>query len=202
MIRRCAPIDLDPMFDIINDAAQAYRGVIPADCWHEPYMPKKELEQELEAGVVFWGFESQGELIGVMGIQHVQDVTLIRHAYVRTASRNQGIGGQLLAHLRTLTKRPILIGTWAAATWAIRFYEKHGFILVTPAEKDRLLRQYWTISDRQIETSVVLAEQKWFEMVLRGGLKLTGPGRGPANVDRRLQAGGGRIMGSNGCFHF
>jgi GNAT superfamily N-acetyltransferase len=151
------------MFEIINDAAQAYKGVIPADCWHEPYMPKAELQQELEAGVVFWGFEVGGDLVGVMGIQHVQDVTLIRHAYVRTASRNQGLGGQLLAHLRTLTDRPILIGTWAAATWAIRFYEKHGFRLVTPAEKNRLLRKYWTISDRQIETSAVLAEQKWFE---------------------------------------
>ena len=163
MIRRCVAADLDPMFEIINDAAQAYKGVIPADCWHEPYMPKTELQQELEAGVVFWGFEAGDDLVGVMGIQHVQDVTLIRHAYVRTASRNQGLGGQLLAHLRTLTDRPILIGTWAAATWAIRFYEKHGFSLVTPAEKNRLLRKYWTISDRQIETSVVLAEQKWFE---------------------------------------
>jgi N-acetylglutamate synthase-like GNAT family acetyltransferase len=151
------------MLDIINDAAQAYRGVIPADCWCEPYMPKAELEQELEAGVVFWGFESQGELVGVMGIQPVQDVTLIRHAYVRTVSRNQGIGSHLLAHLRTLTDHPILIGTWATATWAIRFYQKHGFRLVTPAEKNRLLRKYWTISDRQVETSVVLAEPKWFE---------------------------------------
>ncbi len=151
------------MFEIINDAAQAYRGVIPADCWHEPYMSKMELQQELEAGVIFWGFVSEGELVGVMGIQPVQDVTLIRHAYVRTARRHQGIGGQLLAHLRTLTDRPILIGTWAAAMWAIRFYQKHGFRLVTPAEKDRLLRKYWAISDRQVETSVVLAEPKWFE---------------------------------------
>ena len=126
-------------------------------------MSKAELQQELESGVVFWGFEGEDELVGVMGIQQVQDVTLIRHAYVRAINRNQGIGGQLLAHLRTLSDRPILIGTWAAAVWAIRFYEKHGFRLVSPEEKDRLLKQYWTISDRQIETSVVLAERNWFE---------------------------------------
>ena len=165
MIRQCDLAEFKLIYDIINDAAQVYKGVIPADCWHEPYMPKAELHQELEAGVVFWGFEAGGELVGVMGIQHVQDVTLIRHAYVRAASRNRGIGGRLLAHLRTLTDRPILIGTWAAAAWAIRFYEKHGFRLVTTADKDRLLRRYWTISERQVETSVVLAEPKWFGAV-------------------------------------
>ena len=157
MIRLCTPDEFELIYDIINDAAQAYQGVIPADCWHQPYMSKAELRHEIEAGVVFWGFETGGELVGVMGIQPVQDVTLIRHAYVRTTRRNRGVGGQLLRHLSTLTDRPILIGTWVDAVWAIRFYEKHGFRLVTPAEKDRLLRKYWTISDRQVETSVVLA---------------------------------------------
>jgi N-acetylglutamate synthase-like GNAT family acetyltransferase len=166
MIRLCDSLDFDAIYEIINDAAQAYKGVIPVDCWHEPYMAKEELRLEIESGVVFWGFEANGELVGVMGIQPVQDVTLIRHAYVCTICRNQGIGGKLLARLRTLTDRPILIGTWAAAVWAIRFYEKHGFSLVSPEEKDRLLKKYWTISDRQIETSVVLAEQKWFELTL------------------------------------
>lgn len=163
MIRPCHPSDFEQLYAIINDAAQAYNGVIPADCWHDPYMIRAELQRELAAGVQFWGYEQAGELIGVMGSQPVQDVTLIRHAYVRTASRNQGIGGQLLAHLRRLTDRPILIGTWAAAEWAIRFYEKHGFERVAAAEKNRLLRKYWTISDRQIETSVVLADRAWFE---------------------------------------
>jgi len=162
MIRPCDPGDFAAIHSIINDAAQAYRGVIPADRWHEPYMPESELRHEIESGVAFWGYEEEGELVGVMGIQPVQDVTLIRHAYVRTARRGQGIGSQLLARLRTLTDRPVLIGTWAAATWAIRFYEKHGFRLVTPAEKDRLLGKYWSIPERQVETSVVLADARWF----------------------------------------
>ena len=162
MIRPCDPSDFAAIYAIVNDAAQAYRGVIPADCWHEPYMPESELRHEIESGVAFWGYEEGGELVGVMGIQPVQDVTLIRHAYVRTARRGQGIGSQLLAHLRTLTERPILIGTWAAATWAIRFYEKHGVRLVSQAEKDRLLGRYWSIPKRQVETSVVLADARWF----------------------------------------
>lgn len=162
MIRPCDQGDFAAIYAIVNDAAQAYRGVIPADRWHEPYMPEDELRHEIASGVAFWGYEEEGELVGVMGIQHVQDVTLIRHAYVRTARRGQGIGSVLLAHLRTLTDRPILIGTWAAATWAIRFYEKHGFRLVTPAEKDRLLGRYWCIPPRQVETSVVLADARWF----------------------------------------
>jgi len=163
MIRPCNENDFDTIYAIINDAAQAYCGVIPADCWHVPYMPKEYLRHEIQSGVRFWGWEEGDELVGVMGIQDVQDVTLIRHAYVRTANRNGGIGGKLLAELRKLTTRPILIGTWAAATWAIRFYEKHGFTMVTPEEKDRLLKKYWSISKRQIETSVVLAEEKWFK---------------------------------------
>ena len=158
MIRPCEADDLETIYEIVNDAAQVYKGVIPADRWHEPYMPREELEHEIDDGVRFWGYEENGELVGVMGIQDVQDVTLIRHAYVRTARRGQGIGGRLLAHLRTLTDRPILIGTWAAAIWAIRFYEKHGFRLVTEEEKNRLLKKYWSIPERQVETSVVLAE--------------------------------------------
>lgn len=158
MIRPCTDADFDTIHSIINEAAEAYRGVIPADRWHEPYMSREELLHEIESGVRFWGYEEEGDLFGVMGIQDVQDVTLIRHAYVRTAKRGQGIGGKLLATLSTNTSRPILIGTWAAATWAIRFYEKHGFKMVTPEEKDRLLKKYWSIPERQVETSVVLAE--------------------------------------------
>ena len=163
MIRKCDDSDFETMYQIINEAAQVYKGIIPADRWKEPYMPREELEDEIEAGVRFWAYEEDGELVGVMGIQDVLDVTLIRHAYVRTAQQNKGVGGQLLSHLRTLTPRPILLGTWADATWAIRFYEKHGFHLVTPKEKDRLLKKYWKIPDRQIETSVVLAEESWIE---------------------------------------
>jgi len=162
LIRPCGDRDLPAIYAIINDAAVAYRGVIPADRWHEPYMPWEELQHEIAAGVAFWGYEEDGELLGVMGIQHVQDVTLIRHAYVRTARRNQGIGGQLLSVLRRQTDRPILIGTWAAATWAVRFYEQHGFRRVSAEEKDRLLRTYWSIPERQVETSVVLADPGWF----------------------------------------
>jgi N-acetylglutamate synthase-like GNAT family acetyltransferase len=161
-IRQCRSDEFEVIGEIINDAAQAYRGVIPEDRWHEPYMPPAELEEQVKQGVIFWGTEQDGKLVGVMGIQPVQDVTLIRHAYVRTAGRNQGIGGGLLRHLRTLTTRPILIGTWAAAVWAVAFYEKHGFQKVSPAEKDRLLKKYWSIPERQIETSVVLADDKWF----------------------------------------
>jgi len=163
MIRPCEETDFDAIYEIVNDAAQAYKGVIPPDRWHEPYMPQEELRHEIDAGVVFWGYEEDGELIGVMGIQPVHDVTLIRHAYVRTARRNQGVGGKLLTHLRTLTDRPILIGTWADARWAIRFYEKHGLRLVTPEEKVRLLKKYWSIPERQVETSVVLAGPRWSE---------------------------------------
>ena len=162
-LRPCRPEELGEIGEIINDAARAYRGVIPPDRWHEPYMPLAELKEQVAAGVAFSGMEIDGQLAGVMGIQPVQDVTLIRHAYVRTAYRNQGIGGDLLKHLRSLTARPVLIGTWAAAVWAIAFYEKHGFRRVTPAEKDRLLRKYWSIPDRQVETSVVLADERWFQ---------------------------------------
>lgn len=160
-IRRCAAADSDAILAIVNDAAAAYRGHIPADCWHEPYMPADELAHELAAGVVFWGWDEDGALAGVMGLQDVRDVALIRHAYVATAVRGRGIGGRLVEHLLAQTARPVLVGTWAAATWAIRFYERHGFALVSPAEKDRLLGEYWAIADRQVETSVVLADSRW-----------------------------------------
>jgi N-acetylglutamate synthase-like GNAT family acetyltransferase len=127
-------------------------------------MPRKELQDEIDAGVKFWGYENERQLVGIMGIQNVQNVALIRHAYVRTSERNRGIGSALLSHLRKETKRPILVGTWAAASWAIRFYEKHGFQLVSAQEKDELLRMYWSISPRQIENSVVLADQKWLQV--------------------------------------
>ena len=158
MIRLCADADFPAILEIINDGAQAYRGAIPADCWKEPYMPEPSLRHELADGVVFWGFEENGELVGVMGIQDVADVTLIRHAYVRTARRRRGIGAALLSHLRALAGKPILIGTWKAATWAIRFYQQHGFRVVAEEEKNRLLKKYWSIPQRQSETSVVLAE--------------------------------------------
>ena len=157
MIRPCDASDFSAIHEIVNDAAQAYRGVIPEDRWHEPYMSEDELRRETEAGDTFWGWEEGGELLGVMGIQDVRDVTLIRHAYVRTRARRRGIGSRLLAHLLSLTGRPVLVGTWRAADWAVRFYEKHGFRLVTEEEKNRLLRRYWSIPERQVETSVVLA---------------------------------------------
>ena len=160
MIRKCSAGDFEAIFEIINDAAIAYKGVIPDDRWHEPYMSKEHLRGEIEDGVQFWGLQDQDGLTGVMGIQDRGDVTLIRHAYVRTAKRNQGIGSRLLAHLEPLSDRPILIGTWAHASWAVAFYEKHGYRLVTPEEKNRLLKKYWNIPERQVETSVVLMNTK------------------------------------------
>lgn len=144
------------MFTIVNDAAQAYKAVIPADRWHEPYMPLAELREEILHGVEFWGYEDGHRLIGVMGRQPVKDVTLIRHAYVQTAMRNHGIGGKLLSHLLERIEGEILVGTWQAARWAVSFYQKHGFQLVGEEEKNRLLATYWEIPQRQIETSVVL----------------------------------------------
>jgi N-acetylglutamate synthase-like GNAT family acetyltransferase len=163
VIRRCTEGDFDTIYTIINDAAMAYKGVIPADRWHEPYLSKEELRREIDAGVIFWGYTENGELVGVMGIQNVQDVTLFRHAYVRTAMRNRGIGEKLLSFLYGQTSRPVLIGTWAVADWAIRFYENHGFRLVSADEKNRLLRKYWSIPERQTEMSAVLADQKWWK---------------------------------------
>lgn len=163
MIRQCDERDFELIWAIINDGARAYRGVIPADRWTEPYMSKEKLQHEIDDGVMFWGCEEGGTLIGVMGIQQVQDVTLIRHAYVRTGSQKRGIGAQLLAHLREMAKGPVLIGTWADAVWAIRFYERHGFQMVGSEEKNRLLKKYWSIPERQVETSVVLANSTWRE---------------------------------------
>jgi GNAT superfamily N-acetyltransferase len=161
MIRLCTDRDFDQICSIINDGAQAYRGIIPADRWKEPYMSRAELQHEIDHGVIFSGCEDRGTLVGVMGIQPVQDVNLIRHAYVRTNNQKQGIGALLLAHLRTQGSTPILIGTWADAIWAIRFYQRSAFQLVSPEEKYRLLKKYWTVPERQIETSVVLADDNW-----------------------------------------
>jgi GNAT superfamily N-acetyltransferase len=164
MIRRCEEGDLEVIWAIINDGARAYTGVIPEDRRTEPYMSVEELRHEIADGVVFWGYEDGGTLEGVMGMQDVQDVTLIRHAYVRRGSQRRGIGAQLLSNLRRLAKRPPLIGTWADAKWAIRFYEKHGFQMLSRQQKDRLLRKYWTIPERQIDTSVVLASPEWLQL--------------------------------------
>lgn len=161
MIRRCDDGDFELIWTIINDGAQAYKGVIPADRWTEPYMSREHLQRQIDEGVVFWGYEEAGALVGVMGLQQVQDVTLIRHAYVRTSSQKRGIGAHLLSHLRRLTSGPVLIGTWADAVWAIRFYERYGFHVLGPEEKNRLLKKYWTVPERQIETSVVLADSTW-----------------------------------------
>lgn len=163
-IRPCGPGDLDAVGQVINDAAQAYRGVIPADRWSEPYMPSDEVRREVAAGVAFSGWFDGDRLVGVMGLQRVDDVALIRHAYVRTARQGQGIGAALLDALRRDVDVPLLVGTWRAATWAIRFYEKHGFRLVPEADKGRLLRRYWTVPERQIETSVVLADAAYTEI--------------------------------------
>ena len=156
-IRLCRDDDRSAILAIINAAAAAYRGVIPADRWHEPYMPADELAREIAAGIAFWVYEADGVLLGAMGLQPVRDVDLIRHAYVLPGRQRRGVGGELLARLRQLSRRRMLVGTWAAAEWAIRFYQRHGFALVSPAAKATLLKTYWTIPDRQIETSVVLA---------------------------------------------
>ena len=153
--------DLPVIFEIINESALAYKGVIPADRWHEPYMPMAELKSEIAKGVRFYCCKVDERILGVMGIQDVKDVTLIRHAYVRTKQRRHGIGRALLDHLNHLTRRPVLIGTWKAASWAVRFYEKNGFTLLPDEEKNRILRIYWTIPDRQVEESVVLTSPRW-----------------------------------------
>ena len=155
-IELLAPESFADILEIVNDAARAYQGVIPADRWHEPYMPEEELLAEMAAGVAFWGCARDGRLAGVMGLQHVQDVALIRHAYTRTAIRGSGVGSALLDHLKREARAPLLVGTWKAATWAVRFYEKRGFVLASESEKDRLLQRYWNIPERQVEESVVL----------------------------------------------
>ncbi len=156
-VRRCRNDERAAILAIVNAAAEAYRGVIPDDCWHEPYMSAPQLDREIAAGVLFWGHEVDGALVGVMGVQPVRDVELIRHAYVAPAGQRRGVGGALLEHLMRSATRPLLVGTWAAAGWAIRFYRRHGFVQVSPERRTALLKRYWSIPDRQIETSVVLA---------------------------------------------
>jgi GNAT superfamily N-acetyltransferase len=161
LIRKSVEADLAAIAAVINDAAQAYRGVIPPDRWHEPYMPKDELVREIADGVVFWVAEEDGRLLGVMGIQDKGPVALVRHAYVAPAAQRQGVGTTLLHHVESLARKPMLIGTWADASWAIEFYRRNGFTLVPAGDKDRLLRTYWSVPERQIETSVVLADGRW-----------------------------------------
>lgn len=161
MIFKCEQTDFKEICNIINDAAGAYRGIIPADRWHDPYMPEEELQKQIDEGVQFWCWKEQGKMMGVMGIQYKDHVTLIRHAYVRSIYRGKGIGSKLLAHLASIAQTPVLIGTWKAATWAIGFYQKHGYRLLPGEESERLLRKYWIIPERQIETSVVLANAGW-----------------------------------------
>jgi len=163
IVRRSTEHDFAVILSIINDAAQAYQGIIPADRWHEPYMPKDELTKEIEDGVVFWVAEDERGIAGVMGIQDKGDVALVRHAYVVPTTQRSGIGTTLLRHIEGLVRKPILIGTWATASWAIEFYRRNGFSLVSQSEKDRLLRKYWSIPTRQIETSVVLASRAWLD---------------------------------------
>lgn len=160
-IRESTDADAGRILAIINDAARAYRGVIPADRWHDPYMSRDALAKEIADGVVFWVAEQDGRILGVMGIQDKGDVALIRHAYVDTTTQRSGVGTRLLQHVETLVDKPILIGTWADASWAIEFYRRNGYALVSPNDKDRLLEKYWSIPARQVETSVVLADATW-----------------------------------------
>jgi N-acetylglutamate synthase-like GNAT family acetyltransferase len=161
MISRCEEGDFNEIYEIINDASSAYRGIIPADRWNEPYMAEGELTRQINEGVQFWKYTEDNRIMGVMGIQLKEDVTLIRHAYVRTTERKKGIGSKLLGHLCLISSTPILIGTWADAKWAIEFYQKHKFRLLPKDKTGELLRKYWTIPERQIETSVVLASPDW-----------------------------------------
>jgi N-acetylglutamate synthase-like GNAT family acetyltransferase len=167
MIRQALDNDFDEIYTIINDAAKAYKNVIPGDRWHDPYMSRAELREQINDGVSFSCYCEEDEMFGVMGIQDKKDVYLIRHAYVRTIKRNTGIGSQLLEKLISNTDKTILIGTWEAASWAISFYVKHGFVLVSKEEKETLLRKYWRIPERQIETSVVLAENRYEQVKKR-----------------------------------
>jgi len=162
-IRAIQDRDRDDALAIVNDAARAYRGVIPADRWHEPYMSMSELESEISGGVMFWVAVDAGRPVGVMGIQDKGDVALVRHAYVVSTTQRKGLGTRLLRHVLDQAGKPILIGTWADAAWAIDFYRRNGFTVVSNSDKDFLLRKYWSIPERQIETSVVLADARWME---------------------------------------
>src|SRR5256886_3347649 len=163
LIRKSVRADVEAMLAIVNDAARAYRGVIPADPWHEAYMSTGELDNEFAGGVVFWVAEQDGRLLGVMGIQDKGDVALVRHAYVARTTQRKGVGTRLLRHVEGLAGKPILIGTWAEASWAVEFYRRNGFVVVPKTHKDLLLRTYWSIPQRKIETSVVLADGRWVE---------------------------------------
>ena len=163
VVRQSVDRDFAPILSIINDAARAYQGVIPPDRWHDPYMSAEALAREIAAGVVFWVAEEEERVLGVMGIQDKGDVALVRHAYVASTTQRSGVGTRLLRHVESLVDKPLLIGTWAAASWAIDFYRRNGFNVVADDEKDRLLRTYWSIPSRQIETSVVLADGRWVE---------------------------------------
>jgi GNAT superfamily N-acetyltransferase len=168
VIRLCHQNDIDRIHDIINDSAHAYKGHIPADRYHEPYMPKDELRSEIADGVAFYGYEEDGLLLAVMGIQDKGPVILIRHAYTSTEVRGRGIGSSLLEFLLGMTAKPVLIGTWRDAEWAIRFYQKHGFKLIGEEEKNRLLRTYWSIPERQVVTSIVLVDGRYQEELASG----------------------------------
>ena len=172
MIRDCGLRDFDAMLDIVNQAAEAYRAFVPAEEWKDPYMPEEELRQDLAAGVRFVGWEQEGGLVGIMGSQPVCDVALIRHAYVRPEWQRHSIGSALLGELRRRTQQPMLVGTWAASSWAIRFYEKHGFHGVPDARREALLRRYWTVPEAQIAASVVLADVEWWRQ--QGGGEMNG----------------------------
>src|ERR1051325_10019534 len=162
-IRVCSAAEFEHVLSVCNDGAAAYQGVIAADQWKTPYMSGAELQREMLAGVEFYGaFDSEQGLVGVMGLQQVHDVALIRHAYTRTTRQGAGIGSALLARLQSLADRPILIGTWRAATWAIRFYERRGFVPIEGLQRDLLLRRYWTIGERQIADPVVLGDEGCF----------------------------------------
>lgn len=162
-IRKSRPADFPAILAIVNAAAQAYRGVIPPDRWHEPYMPEDELRTEIAHGIEFWVAEDDARLTGVMGIQDKGEVALVRHAYVCPASQRQGVGKALLRHVEHVAAKPVLVGTWAAAAWAIDFYRRNGYSVVPRAAKESLLRKYWSIPERQIQTSVVLADKRWLE---------------------------------------
>ena len=163
MIRESTDKDFDEILAVINDGATAYRDVIPPDCYHEPYMSKQDLRSALREGISFWVKENDGLMGGIMGIQNVDDVTLIRHAYVRTSQQRHGVGSKLLSHLLRLADRPVLVGTWRAADWAIQFYRRHGFEMLSQDHTPEILQRYWSISERQIETSVVLAQRSWLK---------------------------------------
>ena len=190
VIRKSVDADFAAMLAIVNEAANAYRGVIPADRWHDPYMSADELRREIAAGVVFWVAAEEGRVTGVMGIQDKGDVALVRHAYVAASAQRTGLGTKLLRHVEGLVDKPILIGTWAAASWAIDFYRRNGFAVVADDDKDRLLRTYWSIPERQVETSVVLANEtpsrvsSPTEPAARTGPPTTSPARRPSRAPR------------------